>query len=47
MRLGLKIIRIEVGAVDFLTDMTMLRVFYEDTETQIKEVDRQFKVPRD
>lgn len=47
MRLGLKIIRIEVGAVDFLTDMTMLRVFYEDTEAQIKEVDRQFKIPRD
>jgi len=44
-RLGLKITRVEVGAVDFLTDMTMLRVFYSDPDKRIKEVDRQFKLP--
>lgn len=44
-RLGLKITRVEVGAVDFLTDMTMLRVFYNDPDKRIKEVDRQFKLP--
>ena len=46
-RLGLKITRVEVGAVDFLTDMTMLRVFYIDPDKRIKSVDRLFKVPRD
>ena len=45
-RLGLKIIRVEVGAVDFLTDMTMLRVFYNDPDKRIKSVDRMFKVPQ-
>lgn len=46
-RLGLKIIRVEVGAVDFLTDMTMLRVFYLDSEKRIKSVDRQLKISPD
>ena len=45
-RLGLKILRVEVGAVDFLTDMTMLRVFYEDPENRIKSVDRMTKLPK-
>jgi len=44
-RLGIKITRVEVGAVDFLTDMTMLRVFYSDPDKRTKEVDRQFKLP--
>lgn len=46
-RLGLKINRVEVGAVDFLSDMTMLRVFYADPGACIKNVDRLFKVPVD
>ncbi len=46
-RLGLKITRIEVGAVDFLTDMTMLRVFYHDPDGRIKNVDRITKIPRE
>ena len=46
-RLGLKIIRVEGGAVDFLTDMTMLRVFYLDSEKRIKSVDRQLKITPD
>ena len=45
-RLGLKVVRVEVGAVDFLKDMTMLRVFYHDSEARIKPVDRMFKVPQ-
>lgn len=44
-RLGLTIVRIEVGAVDFLTDMTMLRVYYEDPCKAIKPVDRMLKLP--
>lgn len=46
-RLGLQITRVEVGAVDFLTDMTMLRVFYIDPDNRIKNVDRMTKIPRD
>lgn len=45
-RLGLKILRVEVGAVDFLTDMTMLRVFYDDPEGRIKSVDRMTRLPK-
>ncbi len=46
-RLGISILRVEVGAVDFLTDMTMLRVFYKDPNKQIKSVDRVLKIPQD
>lgn len=45
-RLGIHILRVEVGAVDFLTDMTMLRVFYEDPQHRIKSVDRMTKLPK-
>ena len=43
-RLGVQVLRVGVGAVDFLTDMTMLRVFYHDPNRRIKSVDRLFKV---
>ena len=33
-------------AMWFLTDMTMLRVFYNDPDKRIKSVDRMFKVPQ-
>ena len=47
-RLGLKILRVEVGAVDFLRDMAMLRVYYEDpTPNRIKSVDRILKIKND
>ena len=46
-RLGLKIDRVEVGAVDFLKDMTMLRVFYRDNEARIKPVDRMLRLPKE
>ncbi len=46
-RLGVEIVRIEVGSVDFLTDMTMLRVFYKDPARTIKAVDRMLKIPRE
>ncbi len=46
-RLGLEIVRVEVGAVDFLTDMTMLRVYYKDPVGAIKPVDRMIKLPKD
>lgn len=46
-RLGVRVLRVEIGAVDFLTDMAMLRVFYEDPDKQLKPVDRIFKIPRE
>ena len=46
-RLGLEIVRVEVGAVDFLTDMTMLRVYYKGPVGAIKPVDRMVKLPKE
>ena len=46
-RLGVEIDRVEVGAVDFLKAMTMLRVFYRDSDARIKPVDRMFRLPRE
>ena len=46
-RLGVKINRVEVGAVDFLKDMAMLRVFYVDPDERVKSVDRILKIPKD
>lgn len=46
-RLGVEVFRVEVGAVDFLKDMAMLRVFYNDPEGTVKSVDRTFKIPQD
>ena len=38
-RLGVKVQRVEVGAVDFIKDMTMLRVYYIDNSDRLKTVD--------
>lgn len=47
-RLGLEVHRVEVGAVDFLKDMAMLRVYYEDPNpNRIKSVDRILRIPKD
>lgn len=46
-RLGVKVVRVEVGAVDFLTDMTMLKVYYHDPDGRLKPVDRLMKLPRE
>lgn len=45
-RLGIEVTSVEVGAVDFLQDMTMLKVYYHDKNARIKSVDREFKVPQ-
>lgn len=41
-RTGLKILKIDVGGIDFLKDTVVLRVTYDGTETN--DVDGQFKV---
>ena len=46
-RLGLQVLRVEVGAVDFLKDTVMLRVYYDDPDAnRIKSIDRQLKMPK-
>ena len=46
-RLGLKVLRVEVGAVDFLKDSAMLRVYYDDPDAnRIKSIDRNLKFPK-
>lgn len=47
-RLGLTVLRVEVGAVDFLKDSALLRVYYDDpNQKRIKSVDRMFKIKKE
>ena len=43
-RLGLKIIKVEVGAIDFLRDMAMLRVYYKADGVADKELNHKIKL---
>lgn len=45
MRLGLKVRKVEVGAVDMLRDMAVLRVYY-DADTMSNSVDDKMKLNR-
>lgn len=47
-RLGLKVSRVEIGAVDFLRDMAVIKVFYyRDGYTKMNSVDHKIKLTRD
>lgn len=47
-RLGLDVVKVEVGAVDFLRDMTMLKVYYEDEKQGTSNsVDKKLKLKDD
>lgn len=46
-RLGLDIIDVEVGAVNFLRDTAMLKVYYGDRKGRINTVDNMLKIPKD
>jgi hypothetical protein len=46
-RLGIKIIRVEVGHVDFVRDSAILKVFYEPERDEINTTDTLTKLPRD
>lgn len=45
-RTGLDIIKVEVGAIDFLRDMTMLRIHYRSTDSGSNSVDKTTKLTR-
>ncbi len=46
-RTGLDIIDIEVGAINYLQDTVMLKVYYEDKRNDSNSVDTQMKLPRE
>lgn len=46
-RTGLDITKVEVGAIDLLRDMTMLRVHYRSTEKGSNSVDKITKIPKE
>lgn len=45
-RTGLTIVRVEVGAMDFLRDTAMLKVYYSDGGCSVNAVDRLIKLPK-
>ena len=46
-RLGLDVIKIEVGAVDFLRDMAVIRVYYRNTRAHSSSVDHKLKFTKE
>lgn len=46
-RTGLKIIRIEIGAINFLQDTAMLKVYYESKIDEASSVDKMLKLPKE
>ncbi len=46
-RTGLKILRVEVGAIDFLRDTVMLKVYYDARREGLNSVNSKFKFPKD
>ncbi len=46
-RVGVKVLRIEVGAIDFLRDMAMVKVFYEPNSDEINTIDSMIKIPKE
>ncbi|MBQ2855811.1 MAG: DUF4956 domain-containing protein [Bacteroidaceae bacterium] len=46
-RLGLAITKVEVGAVDFLRDTAMLKVFYDDGAESGNSVNKLLKLPKE
>ncbi len=46
-RTGLDITKVEVGAIDMLRDMTVIRVHYRSTDKGSNSVDRMMKIPKE
>ena len=45
-RLGLDIVKVQIGAIDFLKDSAMLKVFYNDPNDNDNSVNKVTKLPR-
>jgi hypothetical protein len=46
-RLGVEIIKVEVGAVDFLRDIAMIKVYYDDPHETSNTVNKIMKFPKE
>ncbi len=46
-RTGLDVIRVEIGAIDFLRDMAVLKVYYEPETDEINSIETLIKIPRE
>jgi hypothetical protein len=46
-RTGLKIVKVDVGGLDFLRDMAMVKIYYESTEREVNTIDGQIKIERE
>jgi hypothetical protein len=46
-RTGLNIEKIEVGGIDFLKDMAMIRISYEPEKNEINNIDDKLKISRE
>lgn len=46
MRLGFPIIEVSVGAVDFLKDTAMLKIFYKEPMRKDNSINKLFKIPK-
>lgn len=45
-RTGLKIEKVEVGAMDFLRDTALLKVYYDTADNEVNSVDELLKLPK-
>ena len=43
-RTGLDVLNVEIGAIDFLRDMAMLRVYYKSDSGRNKDLDNMIKI---
>ena len=46
-RTGLRIVRVEVGAINYLQDSVMLKVFYETSNYNTRAVEHMMKLPKE
>lgn len=46
-RTGLDILKVEIGAIDFLKDSAMLKVYYEPSCDEMNTIDKLTKIPRE
>lgn len=45
-RTGLKVLRVEIGSIDFIKDATIIKVYYEQQDAEINSVDNISKLPK-
>ena len=46
-RTGLKVVRVDIGSIDFLKDSALIKMYYEDCSIELNAVDTMTKLPRE